>query len=89
MAAFPSVAEVFGCRPEWQKRALCAKTDPAAFYPEQGQSTADARRICRRCDVRAECLDYAIEHDEPFGIWGGLSRRERMRLAERRRAEAA
>ena len=64
----------------WQDRALCAQTDPEAFFPEKGGSTREAKRVCRSCEVRAECLDYALEHDERFGIWGGLSERERRRL---------
>ena len=66
--------------PDWQERALCAQTDPEAFFPEKGGSTREAKRICSGCDVRAECLDYALAHDERFGIWGGLSERERRRL---------
>ena len=66
--------------PTWQDRALCAQTDPEAFFPEKGGSTREAKRVCRSCEVRAECLEYALEHDERFGIWGGLSERERRRL---------
>jgi WhiB family redox-sensing transcriptional regulator len=66
--------------PTWQERALCAQTDPEAFFPEKGGSTREAKRICTTCEVRAECLEYALEHDERFGIWGGLSERERRRL---------
>ncbi len=66
--------------PAWQDRALCAQTDPEAFFPEKGGSTREAKRVCRSCEVRAECLEYALEHDERFGIWGGLSERERRRL---------
>ena len=66
--------------PDWQDRALCAQTDPEAFFPEKGGSTREAKRVCRSCEVRAECLEYALEHDERFGIWGGLSERERRRL---------
>jgi WhiB family transcriptional regulator, redox-sensing transcriptional regulator len=69
--------------PDWQERALCAQTDPEAFFPEKGGSTREAKRICSGCDVRAECLDYALAHDERFGIWGGLSERERRRLKHR------
>jgi WhiB family transcriptional regulator, redox-sensing transcriptional regulator len=65
---------------DWQERALCAQTDPEAFFPEKGGSTREAKRICSGCDVRAECLEYALAHDERFGIWGGLSERERRRL---------
>ncbi len=64
----------------WQERALCAQTDPEAFFPEKGGSTREAKKICESCPVRAECLSYALEHDERFGIWGGLSERERRRL---------
>ena len=68
---------------DWQERALCAETDPEAFFPEKGGSTREAKKICASCDVRSECLDYALAHDERFGIWGGLSERERRRLKRR------
>ncbi|MBB4071504.1 WhiB family transcriptional regulator [Leucobacter sp. OH2974_COT-288] len=64
----------------WQARALCAETDPEAFFPEKGGSTREAKRICEQCEVRAQCLEYALENDERFGIWGGLSERERRKL---------
>ena len=79
-AAIALVAD--GDDPElsWQERALCAQTDPEAFFPEKGGSTREAKKVCVSCDVRAECLEYALGHDERFGIWGGLSERERRRL---------
>ncbi len=64
----------------WQQDALCAQTDPEAFFPEKGGSTREAKSICASCEVRAECLEYALANDERFGIWGGLSERERRRL---------
>jgi WhiB family redox-sensing transcriptional regulator len=64
----------------WQERALCAQTDPEAFFPEKGGSTRDAKKVCVGCDVRGECLEYALAHDERFGIWGGLSERERRKF---------
>ncbi|WP_272878798.1 WhiB family transcriptional regulator [Rothia nasisuis] len=64
----------------WQADALCAQTDPEAFFPEKGGSTRDAKRVCNECPVREACLEYAMENDERFGIWGGLSERERRRL---------
>ena len=67
----------------WQERALCAETDPEAFFPEKGGSTREAKRVCLSCEVRTECLEYALAHDERFGIWGGLSERERRRLKRR------
>jgi WhiB family redox-sensing transcriptional regulator len=79
------LAEIFGLPEEasWQERALCSQTDPEAFFPEKGGSTREAKRICTGCEVRSECLEYALEHDERFGIWGGLSERERRRLRRR------
>jgi WhiB family transcriptional regulator, redox-sensing transcriptional regulator len=70
----------------WQTDALCAQTDPEAFFPEKGGSTRDAKRICTTCEVKAQCLDYALQNDERFGIWGGLSERERRRLRKARSA---
>jgi len=67
----------------WQERSLCAQTDPEAFFPEKGGSTREAKKVCIGCEVRAECLEYALAHDERFGIWGGLSERERRKLKKR------
>ncbi len=64
----------------WQTDALCAQTDPEAFFPEKGGSTRDAKRVCGACNVRSQCLEYALANDERFGIWGGMSERERRRL---------
>ena len=84
LSVVPDQAGAFG-DPElddeqWQERALCAQTDPEAFFPEKGGSTREAKRICLGCEVKDRCLDYALAHDERFGIWGGLSERERRRL---------
>jgi WhiB family redox-sensing transcriptional regulator len=67
----------------WQTDSLCAQTDPEAFFPEKGGSTRDAKKICGSCEVRSRCLEYALENDERFGIWGGLSERERRKLRKR------
>ena len=67
----------------WQERALCAETDPEAFFPEKGGSTREAKKICTGCEVKAQCLEYALANDERFGIWGGLSERERRKLKKR------
>ena len=67
----------------WQTDALCAQTDPEAFFPEKGGSTRDAKQVCGACNVRSQCLEYALANDERFGIWGGLSERERRRLRKR------
>lgn len=81
---FVSLVEFMGMDDEgelgWQTQALCAQTDPEAFFPEKGGSTRDAKKVCGSCAVRAECLEYALKNDERFGIWGGMSERERRRL---------
>jgi WhiB family transcriptional regulator, redox-sensing transcriptional regulator len=69
----------------WRLDALCAETDPEAFFPEKGGSTREAKRVCGGCAVRDECLEYALGNDERFGIWGGLSERERRRIRLQRR----
>jgi WhiB family redox-sensing transcriptional regulator len=75
--------------PEWQDLALCAETDPEAFFPEKGGSVREAKKVCRKCEVRAQCLEYALENDERFGIWGGLSERERRHVKRETAAPAA
>lgn len=64
----------------WASEAKCLQADPETFFPEKGGSTREAKRICGECTVRNECLEYALDHDERFGIWGGLSERERRKL---------
>jgi WhiB family redox-sensing transcriptional regulator len=64
----------------WASEAKCLNADPDVFFPEKGGSTREAKRICAECPVRVECLEYALEEDERFGIWGGMSERERRKL---------
>ncbi|MDA8285923.1 MAG: WhiB family transcriptional regulator [Actinomycetota bacterium] len=73
----------------WQRRANCMGVDPDLFFPDRGTSTREAKEVCRGCVVREECLEYAITHSEKFGIWGGLSERERRRIRRRRVLERA
>lgn len=63
---------------EWRERALCAQSDPERFFPEKGNSTVAAKKICNTCDVIDECLSHALENGEKFGIWGGLTPKERQ-----------
>src|SRR3954452_12844762 len=70
----------------WRLDALCAETDPEAFFPEKGGSTREAKRVCAVCPVRMECLEFALGNDERFGIWCGFSERERRRIRLQRRA---
>lgn len=72
----------------WQSRANCMGVDPDLFFPERGASTREAKEVCKGCVVRDECLEFALANSEKFGIWGGMSERERRRV-RRSRAQAA
>lgn len=65
--------------------AACAGMGPSLFFPPRGDPAEGAKAVCRACVVRQECLRYALENRERFGIWGGLSERERARIRRQRR----
>lgn len=60
--------------------ALCAQTDPDSFFPERGGSVTEAKKVCLACPIRVQCLEWALNNGEDFGVWGGLSERERHKL---------
>jgi len=76
--------ELIGGMPSWTEDANCKGADADIFFPERGASTRKAKAICRACNVQLECLEFAIENSEKFGIWGGLSERERRRIKRQR-----
>jgi WhiB family transcriptional regulator, redox-sensing transcriptional regulator len=67
---------------DWWDSAACAQVDPDLFFPAHASSGVNrlAKRICAGCPVRGECAEYAVKHDEGFGVWGGMTERERRRL---------
>jgi len=71
----------------WQDFSNCLGVDPDLFFPERGASTREAKEVCRGCVVRYDCLEYALANGEKFGIWGGMSERERRRIRRARAAE--
>lgn len=76
----------------WQASSNCLGVDPDLFFPERGASTKEAKEVCRGCIVREDCLEFALNNGEKFGIWGGMSERERRRIRRQRalaRQEAA
>ena len=70
----------FQTPPAWTSRALCAETMPDEFFPSQGESPKRAKLICGSCPVTTECLTYALENREPYGVWGGTTERERDQI---------
>lgn len=71
-------------RTDWTDDALCAQTDPEAFFVEKGGTTQPAKAVCARCPVTAACLQHALDTDQAFGVWGGLSAIERRALKDGR-----
>ncbi len=69
----------------WMDDAACIGVDADLFFPVRGESTTEAKEVCRGCVVREQCLDLALANGEKFGIWGGLSERERRPLRRARR----
>lgn len=72
----------------WQSKGACRGEDPELFFPigNTGPAmlqTEEAKQVCRRCDVREKCLDWALEHGQDYGVWGGLSEDERRALKRR------
>ena len=74
----------------WTTLASCRALDPELFFPETANDEDAAKAVCAGCPVRIACLEHALAASEPYGIWGGLTLRERrllrrVRLGERRR----
>jgi WhiB family redox-sensing transcriptional regulator len=67
----------------WRELAACRGTDLEVFFPGRGESAGPARRVCAACPVRQACLDYAITNRIAYGVWGGLTGRERRALQSR------
>jgi WhiB family redox-sensing transcriptional regulator len=78
-----------GSPDDWRDDALCLQFDGDMWFPEKGASPAVAKLLCGRCEVRGECLEFALDTHEEFGIWGGLSTAERRALRRRRRLRRA
>lgn len=69
--------------PFWREKALCAQIGGDEFFPEKTGDHASWRRavsVCRSCPVQVECLQYALDNNEAFGVWGGTTPRQRGRI---------
>jgi WhiB family redox-sensing transcriptional regulator len=73
-------------KPAWVAEGACIGVDPEWFFPDRGEDVRRAKAICATCPVKDECLEYALENREKFGIWGGTSERERRGMRSRRSA---
>lgn len=68
---------------DWMDYALCAETDPEIFFPGKGKPNREARQVCSSCEVRSECLEYALDNEERFGVWGGYGDTKRRKLKKK------
>lgn len=65
---------------DWRVRGECADRNPDMWFSTAGKKIREAKRLCRLCAVREECLAFAVESSIPHGVWGGMSESERRRL---------
>ena len=101
MSAAPRVIEVFAWRPEgpeeafirreretdWRQLGRCAEIGGDVFFPEKGADAKAVKKVCQGCEVRAECLEFALSNGIREGIFGGLSERQRRPLLAARHAQ--
>jgi WhiB family transcriptional regulator, redox-sensing transcriptional regulator len=85
VVTFTELAEALFARPGWQELSNCIGLDSELFFPERGEATEEAKRICFHCPVKVDCLEYALTHFIKVGVWGGRSERERRRMRKERR----
>lgn len=76
-----AAADSSGC---WKVAGACRGLDPGIFFPDFGNSPEEAKAVCRSCVVREPCLEYALEARERFGVWGGLTEKERRSILRER-----
>jgi WhiB family redox-sensing transcriptional regulator len=70
---------------DWRDDAACLTTDPDMFFADDMHTVMRAKEFCNtQCGVRDQCATYAMEADEHHGVWGGLSRPDRIRLRKKR-----
>jgi WhiB family transcriptional regulator, redox-sensing transcriptional regulator len=84
---------VTGDTANWRAAAACLSADPDLFFPISTTGQADtqivrAKKICAGCAVQPECLEFALAHDQVYGIWGGTTPEDRRRHRRRQRRAA-
>jgi WhiB family redox-sensing transcriptional regulator len=68
---------------EWASQASCSGADPDALFV-RGKAQHDAKAVCKTCPVLAQCLAEALDNRTEFGVWGGMTERERRALLRKR-----
>jgi WhiB family redox-sensing transcriptional regulator len=85
--ALSQIADLYVRGQEWRRDAACLEIGWEFFFPNAGGTTREAKTVCGSCTVRQECLDYALDRGERYGVYGGVSERERRRMLKQRRAQ--
>ncbi|MDQ2811899.1 MAG: WhiB family transcriptional regulator [Actinomycetota bacterium] len=85
---------VTGSAMNWRAAGACLTADPDLFFPISSagpaqQQISRAKIVCAGCDVRRQCLEFAMANDQVYGIWGGTTPEDRQRDRRRRRRAAA
>ena len=70
---------------EWTEQARCRGMESEAFFGRNLTEARAAIRTCERCEVRQQCLDYAVDNGIEIGVWGGLTERQRRAHVRRHR----
>jgi WhiB family transcriptional regulator, redox-sensing transcriptional regulator len=83
-----------GSAGNWRSAGSCLSADPDLFFPisakgPAARQIARAKTICTGCEVRQECLEFAMTHDLTYGIWGGTTPEDRQRARRRKRRAVA
>jgi WhiB family redox-sensing transcriptional regulator len=83
-----------GTATNWRSAGACLSADPDLFFPISSTGPAErqierAKKICAGCSVRRECLEFALSHNQIYGIWGGTTAEDRQRERRRKRRAAA
>jgi WhiB family redox-sensing transcriptional regulator len=75
--------------PKWMLDGSCSRVDPEAWFPEVGGSPKAAKEICRACPSKEPCLQWAMEHNERWGVWGATTYEERVKMRRAAKREVA
>ena len=78
-ANIPEISTVTEARTAWVLQGLCLTTDPDKLFV-RGAAQRKAAAMCRDCPVKAECLADALDNEVEFGVWGGMTERQRRAL---------
>ncbi len=73
---------------DWRDQSACLGLDPLIFYPATDEEASDAQAVCSGCEVKGDCLEYALARREKDGVWGGATEKDRRRMIRQRRRAA-